>query len=261
MTLITFTSDFGTRDYYVGLLKGCMLSRYRDLQFVDITHDIDNYDIVQAAFTVRNVWRAFPEGTIHLVSVNDFSSKRARFITFSVEGHHFVGPDNGVFSLIFQELPTPIYEIAYNEDASFPLQEVFANAIAHYTGEGSTQPIGLPVHGITERISLQPVVTASQIRGSVIHIDTYHNAVLNITRDTFERVRQGRPFALYYRRHDPITRLSTRYHDVPVGEMLCRFNSADCLEIAINMGNASELLGLEADDTVQVDFYEASPRR
>ena len=80
--------------------------------------------------------------------------------------------------------------------------------------------------------------------------------IVNIRRELFEQVGQNREFALYFKRHDPITQLSLHYNDVPIGETLCLFNSADYLEIAINMGKAGSLLGLKMEDTIQIDFKE-----
>ncbi|MFM8373329.1 MAG: SAM hydroxide adenosyltransferase, partial [Bacteroidota bacterium] len=107
---------------------------------------------------------------------------------------------------------------------------------------------------IIERISLQPVILSDRIRGTVIHIDHFDNVVVNIRRELFDEIVQGRPFSLYFKRNDPITALSGNYCDVAVGEQLCLFNTAGFLEIAINMGRAATLLGLKSDDTVEVVF-------
>ena len=89
----------------------------------------------------------------------------------------------------------------------------------------------------------------------MIYIDNYENAIVNIDRTLFEKVGRNRPFSLYFKRNDPITRLSEDYSDVPVGETLCLFNPSAYLVIAINMGKASSMLGLKVEDTVQIDFH------
>ena len=88
----------------------------------------------------------------------------------------------------------------------------------------------------------------------MVYIDKFENVILNIQRELFERIGGGRPFELFFKRHSPIVELSVNHYDVTVGEMLCRFNSADLLEIAINMDKAASLLGMKVEDTVQVDF-------
>ena len=261
MPIVTLTTDFGWRDYYLGLLKGAMLRNHASLNLVDITHDIQTYDIVQAAFIFRNIWKNFPKGTIHLVSVNDFGSPQSGFIAIQHHGHFFVGPDNGLFSLVFDQVPTLIQQLPYQEDGHFPLKEIYAEAIGHLANGKPIHELGEPKEELEQRITFQPVIGASRIRGSVIHIDNYENVILNITKDLFQQVGGERSFTLSFKRHDPITQLSNHYYEVPVGEILCLFNSADYLEIAINMGKASSLLGLQIEDTVQVDFNSRPKRK
>jgi S-adenosylmethionine hydrolase len=255
MPVVTLTTDFGLNDYYVAILKGAMLSENPGLQVVDITHNVAPYDIVQGAFVLKNTYHHFPENTIHLVSLNNYSGNLA-FIAFQRDGHYFAGPDNGIFSLMFGELPAAVYRLAYNAGDPFPMKEVFTHAVTHLCAGKSFHEIGLPAGETERRIALQPVTGPSQIRGSVIYVDHYENVVVNITKDLFGKVRNGRQFALYFKRNDPITKLSRVYHDVPVGETLCLFNSASHLEIAINLGKASSMLGLNLDDVVEVNFSE-----
>ncbi len=256
MTIITLTSDLGRHDYYTGVIKGALLSTGVPLQIVDITHDIKAYNIVEASFVVRNVYKSFPRGSIHIVSVNNFDGDKKRFIAIEHEGHYFIGPDNGIFSLIFEEMPKKIYAIPYKNKSTFPLTDIFAYGVAHITSEKPFKEIGKQVRKPEQRITLQPVISKSQIRGSVIHVDNYDNVILNIKKDLFRRVQAGRSFSLFFKRYDPIKSLSDHYSDVPVGETLCLFNSANYMEIAINMGKAASLLGLAIDDTVQIDFHD-----
>ena len=257
MPVVTLTSDFGLRDHYVALIKGALLRRHQPLNIVDITHQIDNYDIVQAAFLFKNAWRAFPPGTIHLLSVNDFYNRDQPFVAIRFEAHYFIGPDNGLFSLIFDTVPEEIYLLTIPSDPRFPLMEVFGEAVGHIAAGRPFEAIGPPAGDLLQRLTFQPVIGPARIRGTVIHIDNYENAIVNISRALFEQVGGQRPFALFFKRHDPITQLSEHYYDVPVGEPLCRFNSADLVEIAVNMGKASTLLGLTLEDTVQIDFRES----
>lgn len=251
--LVTLVTDLGTRDYYVGMIKGAILSAHRRVDFVDITHHVNSYDIVQAAFIVRNVYASYPLGTVHLVSVNSFYSKRHRMIAFQQDGHWFVGPDNGVFSLVFGALMTEVVVLPRTAGALY-VKDAFAEVVRRIAGGATLAELGEPLAQIEERIMLQPVINRYQIVGSVIHIDTYENCVVNVDRALFERVREGRNFALFFKRNNPIVRLSEHYYDVPVGEPLCLFNSAGYLEIAVNMGKASSLLSLEVEDSVQIDF-------
>lgn len=254
MPIVTLTSDFGLNDYYVALIKGAMLCENPNLNIVDITHNINNYDIVQAAFILKNSYESFPKGTIHILSVNSFHDKKRKFLAIRHNEHYFIGPDNGVFSLLFDETPEDIYKLDFINKGTFPLKTVFAKAVGHISREMPFNEVGIPVAEIVERITFQPVIGPSQIRGAVIHIDRYENVVVNISRKLFEQVWEKRDYEISFRRNDPINKIFNNYYDVPIGETLCRFNSADFLEISINMGKASSMLGLKIEDTVQIDF-------
>ena len=254
MPIVTLTSDFGLTDYYVSAFKGAMLSWNKELVIVDISHNVNNYDIVQGAFMLKNAYPNFPKGSIHVININSYYAKERCFLAIRYDDHYFIGPDNGLFSLMFESPDQDMYELDYNEELGFSIQEVYARAVGHIANNLPFNEIGLPVDSIYKRITIQPVISHSQIRGSVIHIDNYENVIVNIKRDLFEKVQEGRSFEISFRRHEPLTRLVRNYAEVPVGEPLCFFNSAGYLEIAINLGKAASLLGLYLEDMIQIDF-------
>ncbi len=255
MAIVTLTTDFGLHDYYVPVIKGAMLHQQPDLNIVDISHNIKSHDIVQAAFVLRNTWHYFPDGTVHVVSVNNFGGEKRRFLVFQQDNHYFVGPDNGIFSLIFDTPPQYVYGISFDGLNFQHVRDCVAEAVGRIVRNEPLAEMGTFVEDMVQRITLQPVISKNQIRGAIIYVDNYENCVLNINKTLFERVGKNRPFNLYFKRHEPIKGLSQHYNDVPIGEILCLFNS-DFLEIAVNMGKASELLGLKVEDTVQIDFEE-----
>ncbi len=252
MQIVTLTTDFGLDDYYVALMKGALLRQTADLQIIDISHNIKQFDIVQGAFVLKNTYPSFPRGTIHIVTINNSDSGRS-FICLDQDGQFFIGPDNGIFSLIFPNMPEA-WRLDPVEESPFSIQTALATAVAHLAAGKPLYEVGLPAGEVVQRIALQPVLSASQIRGSVIYVDHYENVTINITQELFEKVRNGRRFAVFFKRNDPITTLSLHYTDAPVGEPLCLFNAAGLLEISVSMGKASSLLGLKLDDMVQVDF-------
>ncbi len=255
-TIATLTTDFGRRDYYLPLLKGSILSKNPEINLIDLTHEIGNYDIIRAAFIFKNAWHHFPAGTIHLLLVND-RPEPSSFIVFEHENHFFIGPDNGIFSLVFDAVPAEIFLLPVENVTFFELKDIFSHAISHICSSRGLYSIGEPLDTMVTRISFQPVLGPSHIRGSVIHIDNFENVVTNINKSLFEKIGQGRDFRLTFKGHDPIFKISQHYHDVPIGEVLCLFNSADHLEIAIHMGNAAGLLGFDLEDTIQIDFLNA----
>jgi S-adenosylmethionine hydrolase len=258
--IVTITSDFGHRDYHLALIKGSILRACPLARIVDISSEVSNYDIVEGAFLFQHAWRAFPLGSIHLLSVNDFGHPDRPMLVFTHEGHHFVGPDNGIFSLIFPQRPANVFTLDTSDlpASRFPLADWFSKAVAHLSQDFPAGGLGKSVDEWVERITFQAVTGPNLIRGTVVYVDQFDNVILNIDRELFERIGRNRPFELFFKRHSPITTLSDHFHDVPIGEILCRFNSADLLEIAINMDKAASLLGLKVEDTVQLDFKGAA---
>lgn len=257
MAIITLTTDLGDKDIYQAALKGNIFKLLPTVNLVDITHSVALFNIQQAAFILKNSFRYFPDGTVHLIGVDTVYNDYTRFLAIKYKNHYFVGADNGIFSLIFSEEPQEMVEITLMQDLKFlhfPLADIFVKAACHLAKGGALTQIGIPVQGVERKMDLQPVIERNVIKGMVIYIDTFQNAITNITKDFFSRVQQGRRFILYFKRNETITQLSWHYNEVPEGEKLCLFGISDHLEIAINKGNASGLLGLNLGDSVIIDF-------
>jgi len=136
----------------------------------------------------------------------------------------------------------------------FPLADIFVKAACHLAGGGKLSEIGLPIAAMEKKMNLQPIVEKNMIKGAVIYIDSFQNVITNITKEFFNKVQQGRQFTLSFKRNETINHLSWHYNEVPEGEKLCLFGISDHLEIAINKGNASGLLGLNLGDSVIINF-------
>lgn len=255
MQIVSLTTDYGTKDYYVAELKASILTKKNDFAIIDISHEIDHYDIVQAAFYLNNAIPSFPVGSIHVIAVNCNYKRKSEYICFEKGGHFFIGPNNGVFSLMFNDLDeTKIYVIQSPNEEQMSIVGLYAHAAA-YIGHGlPLEDMGPIVERFNSKLVIQPVATSSQIRATIIHIDHFENVVVNLKKDLFDRVRNGRNFALYYKQNDPITYLSKDYGDVAIGDPLAFFNSAGYLEIAINMDKASSMLNLFKNEMIQINF-------
>ncbi len=140
-------------------------------------------------------------------------------------------------------------------DGQLSISAIYSHAAA-YLGHGlPISDIGPVVAHFTRKLVIQPVITSQQIRATIIHIDHFENVVVNLKKETFERVRNDRSFALYYKQNDPITFLCKDYGDVAIGDALAFFNTAGYLEIAINMDKASSMLNLFKNEMIQINFY------
>ncbi len=259
MPIVTLTTDFGEKDWYAAALKGAILKAAPAAQLIDISHQIEPFDIVQAALVLKNSWMEFPDGTIHLLAVNCVYSSQPRFVAVRHGGHYFFAPDNGILSLLLGDIAlTDIRQLDdTNAPAHFAVKHIFGWALGKWVSNYDFEQLGIAFDAmLLRRILLRPVIHAHQIRGTVVHIDHFENVVLNIERELFQEVGKNRSFSLYFKRNDPIIALSSNYSDVPMGETLCLFNSIGLLEIAINFGKAATLLGLKKEDVVELVFEE-----
>lgn len=257
MAIITLTTDLGDKDIYQAALKGSILKLLPNANIVDITHNVSAFNVQQAAFILKNSFHYFPDNTVHLIGIDTVFNKDTRYLAVYYKNHYFVGSDNGIFSLMFDAEPDELVEINIMQDLKFlhfPLADIFVKAACHLADGGKLIDIGLPVTEIEKKMNLQPVVEKNMIKGVVIYIDSFQNVITNITKEFFNKVQQGRHFTLSFKRNETINHLSWYYNEVPEGEKLCLFGISDHLEIAINKGNASGLLGLNLGDTVIIDF-------
>jgi len=257
MGIITLTTDLGDKDIYQAALKGSILKVLPTANIVDITHSVTAFNIQQAAFILKNSYYYFPEQTVHLIGIDTVYNTNVKYLAVKYRNHYFVGADNGIFSLMFNTDPDEMVEITIMQDLKFlhfPLTDIFVKAACKLAQGGKLTDIGVPVDTIEKKMNLQPVIEKNLIKGMVIYIDSFQNVITNITKDLFMQIQQGRRFILYFKRNEVITQLSWYYNEVDEGEKLCLFGISDHLEIAINKGNASGLLGLNLGDSVIIDF-------
>ncbi|WP_353129969.1 SAM hydrolase/SAM-dependent halogenase family protein [Parapedobacter pyrenivorans] len=257
MGIITLTTDLGHKDFYQAALKGSIISQFPTANLVDISHEIPPFDIQYAAFVLKNAYPYFPKKTVHLVGIDSVFNQDTRYLALQHNGHYFVGADNGIFSLILDGVPEEVVELNIIQDLKylhFPLTDIFAKAACVLAKGGVLNDIGDPVTAIVDRTLVQPVVEKDSLRGSVVFIDSFGNVISNINKELFNKVQRSRNFVLYFRRNETIEQMSWHYNDVPEGEKLCLFGISNYLEIAINKGNASGLLGLNKGDILRVEF-------
>lgn len=258
MAIITLTSDWGLKDHYIGAVKGAILKLLPGAQIIDISHHIPAFDLNQAAFIVRNFYPNFPEGTIHILAINTEASVETPHTLVLYHGHYFIGADNGIFSLLFDEKPEKIIELDVIQDSDyfiFPTRDVFAKVACHIAGGQPIEKLGFPKESVLQRIAFQPVIQEDLIKGKVIYIDNYENVFVNIKESLFKSATKNRKFAITFRSLNyRITEISQSYKDVSQGEMLALFSTSGYIEIAIREGKASSLLGLKMDQLVTVEL-------
>jgi S-adenosyl-L-methionine hydrolase (adenosine-forming) len=262
--IITITSDLGNKDHYVAAVKAAILSHEPAATIVDISHMVRPFDLHSAAYLIRSVWNEFPMGTVHMIGINPELTAENAHVVVHYMSHYFVGADNGIFSLIFDEEPEDVFEItlAQGDNWTFPMKGVFATAAAHLSKGGSPEFLGTRIEGLNRVMSPEAYCDGALIKGRVEYIDHYGNAYTNISKELFEAERKKRNYAVQFKSNGfAIQKISRYYTDVVEGERLAMWAGNGYLLIAINGGasdhggGAAELFGLETGDSIRIEFY------
>ena len=275
MPIVTLMTDFGNKDYAVAAVKGAIISTVDTPHIVDISHEIAPYNPTQAAYVLKNAYKTFPKGSIHIIGVASEKTPENQHLAMLFDGHYFIGSDNGIFAMIKGDLKSEkmvSINIHNKMPSTYPVLEVFVWVAAHISRKGTLEVIGKSVDKIKEIKELRPVINPNgdQILGAVIYVDNYGNVITNITRKIFNEVGKSRPFTIFAR-NVKFRNIYETYSDaidfsIPKekrdedGKKIALFNDADHLELAIyksntqTVGSAQSLFGLEYRDSVTVKF-------
>ncbi|MGI4865981.1 MAG: SAM hydrolase/SAM-dependent halogenase family protein [Janthinobacterium lividum] len=278
MGVLTLLTDFGYRDHYVAALKARLLQLGPTLPVMDITHGVEPYNIAHAVHVLRAVYRDFPLGTTHLITVSDYGANPAGAVATPAwhaaqhEGHYFVAADNGLLALLCDGLPERLIRLSAVAPPSAPpaagtvgalgtaqaapinpTHDVLAPAAVRLALGQSIDSLGLPTTELYSLTNRQLRLQDNRVTGHVVHVDHYGNLITNISRTAVEVVGRGRPATVKFSR-ETVRELRPHFAAAPPGEIVCTFNPQNCLCIAINQGHASELLGMYFDSQVDVWF-------
>lgn len=253
MALITFMSDFGSSDHYVASVKAGILRVNPGLQIVDISHQIEAHNIAHGAYVLRSVFRDFAKGTVHLATIGSLNNRGYRFLALKLEDHFFVGPDNGLFSLVSEKEPSGISEITLPADrkSTFPARDILARAAALLASGKSLDDIGKFTAEYERLLDRQVRATKKQITGNVIRVDHYGNLITNIQESVFSALCEHHAYTINFAR-ESLNHVNLSFDGLEDGDCYVIFNNFGLLEIGIYRGNASELLGLGYDSPVNI---------
>ncbi|OUU47166.1 MAG: hypothetical protein CBC28_07510 [Flavobacteriaceae bacterium TMED68] len=275
MPIVTLTTDFGHKDFSVSVIKGALIQQISNVTIIDISHEISPYNPSETAYILKNAFRSFPNGSIHIIGVESEWTPENSHIVMEFEEHYFISSDNGVLSLIKEDLnASKIVEINIHKKviSTFPVLDVFINVAAHISRKGKLEVIGKSITDIKELTNIKPVINKdkNQILGSVIYIDNYGNLVTSIKESLFYEVGKSRSFTIFARsiKFKNIYKSYSQAIDFNLpkgkreedGKKLALFNTAGHLELAVyksnplTVGGAGSLFGLGYRDPVTVQF-------
>ncbi|MFZ0489268.1 MAG: SAM-dependent chlorinase/fluorinase, partial [Salegentibacter sp.] len=145
MAIITLTTDFGEKDHFAGAVKGAIYSELEDIRIVDISHSVSPFHISEAAYIIKNAYRSFPPGTIHIIGIDSELTPENKHLAVLLDDHYFICANNGILSLIASEVrPEKIVEINIHDKVStnFPVLDVFVKVACHLARGGTLEVIG-----------------------------------------------------------------------------------------------------------------------
>jgi S-adenosylmethionine hydrolase len=256
--IVTLTTDWGADGIYSGALKGLILQANPGVQIVDITHSIRPYDKLQGAFVLRSTYAYFPKGSIHILGVSGKDSgTQSDRILFEKNDHYFIGANNGMWGLMFDRLPINYRKLKTKPMLCFPEIESYAKTIKTILSDNSIEHTGTQANNLVVNYPPLPTFSSNVITGQVIFIDTYGNAITNISRDDFDRIYGGRYFRIYInsQRHF-VDKINNAYCETEAHELLALFSFTGMLEIAMVNANVKEMLNIQISSPVRIVFEE-----
>ena len=260
MAIITLTSDWGTKDYYVAAVKGTILSKLPNATIVDITHEIEPFNVSQVGFTLKNCFRCFPPGTIHIIAVDTIESKNCPHVVVKAEGQYFISTDNGIFSHILDGKCDEAVAITVEQDTdsyNFITRDRFAKVAVMIANGEPLSNIGDPWPKLNPGGSFCAVAFDNTIEGVVMYIDSYENLITNISKELFEQERRGRDFTIMVKGDlYTVDEISDSYLDVDVVDLVAIFGTHGYLELALNKAKLASLCGIELQSTIKVVFHD-----
>jgi S-adenosyl-L-methionine hydrolase (adenosine-forming) len=275
MAIITLTTDFGEKDHFAGAVKGTIYSEMDDVRIVDISHSISPFHITEASYIIKNAYKCFPDGSIHIIGIDSELTPENKHLAVLLDGHYFICANNGILSLIASEIkPEKIVEINIHNtvETNFPVLDVFVRVACHIARGGTLDVVGKSIENLKYLKEVEPYINSekNQIIGHVLYIDNYGNVVTNISRKLFENTGKGREFTITARTarfqeifetySDAINFKIAKEKREEDGKKLAIFNSAGYIQLAVyksnpsTVGSASTLFGLQLRDTITIKF-------
>lgn len=255
MKIATLISDWKLRDPYLSMFKGELITALPDLQIFDITHTIDLYSVKQTAFILKNSYQSFPKGSLHIILTGLAFSDIASPILLEHDGHYFMGKDNGIFFLMFNESEHKLeaFQMKEQEEKSSITKKIIQMAGWFFDNQLSDHCIA---YQDFKRLLVSTVVQEeNKITGSIVYLDSACNAITNIPVSLFHKIRANRSFKVTAgdRKH-LVTSLYQDYYAHSDGEVYLVPNRLGFIEISIYHGNIAALANLHVDDSVEITF-------
>ncbi len=244
--IITLTTDFGTKDPYAGIMKGTILTANPLARIIDITHEIPKHDIVNASFTIGQAYEYFPKGTVHVGVVDPEVGASRKNVAILTENYIFVGPDNGIFTIILSREKT----LGILEIKNFPFvlnkisntfhgRDVFSPCSAFLSAGKNFFDVGPEMKNLKHLKYPKVTQTGNSLKGEVVAIDSFGNMITNISEHTLKSFAGKKKIEVSFAA-ERFTSIMRHYNDVSIGSTLVIIGSSGYLEISMNGESAKD---------------------
>ncbi len=258
MSIVTLTTDFGARDWFVGTMKGVILDINPRARIVDLTHEIPAGDVRAGAFALAASCRFFPPGTVHAAVVDPGVGSERKAIAVQTANYFFVGPDNGLLSwALATEQIKAIHTLANDKyflkpvSQTFHGRDIFAPVAAHLSRGVPIQKLGPALKGLVRLNWPQPKQSRRAVRGEIVYLDRFGNAITNIDAVALRTL--GKAPVHVRLTGDLPCPVVAFYAALPAGHAVAVLGSTGFLEIAVSGGSAARRLRLRVGDAVRIE--------
>lgn len=260
VALVTLLTDFGTADGYVGAMKGVLMQSLPNAKLIDISHEITPFNYRQAAFALLNYAFYYPKDTIHIVVVDPGVGSERKGLVVKTSNYYFVGPDNGVFSFVYQKDTFQAYEIDLLKfgseiSATFHGRDIFVPAAVRILKKEKLEDFCHPINHVSSFYEPYSKTNDGRIVLKIIHIDHFGNLILNINKSNWNDL--GKPSKVKLQINDfLIFGIKHSFSDVDQGELVFIWDSQGFLQLAQNKGNAASTLQMKVGDTLNLILFK-----
>ena len=248
--VITLTTDYGTNDHLVGVLKGVILRILPNATIVDINHHVVPFDVLDGALTIAAAYRYFPARTVHMVVVDPGVGTARRPILVNADQFYFVAPDNGVLSLIYErESAVSVRHITSEHyflnpvSNTFHGRDIFAPVAAWMAKTYQTEAMGEEISDYVKFALPRPKAAGTAKKGLVLRVDSFGNLVTNFTAEDLPQGAGAEGKIKLQVAGKPVEKLAQTFAQGAAGEPVALVGSSGFVEIAVNKGQAARVLG------------------
>ncbi len=258
--IVTLTSNFSQRDFYIAKWKGLLLSDVPSVRIVDISHQFLDDELMLSVFALKQSYIAFPPHTIHLVACNLFYTTHPELLVFEFNKHYFVMPNNGVATMLTDGLSPEAFLVPTLPDTPIHRHylQIYTQVAMHLIEKKALNQIGTQLPVITKKILPQAHYSNNVLIGQVMYIDAYGNCVTNISEELYVQACNGRAFKLMPKESlSEGNTISRTYMEIESGKKINFFNSLGLLQISIVHSSAAKLLNYKCGSEVNIRFINS----